>query len=272
MSLLQSVILGILGGLTEFLPVSASGHMVLARAVLHIPRGNDISFEVFTHCGALLSLLVVFRSDLMRLLLSSLEAVRQPFRIGTLYRTSSMFRFFCYIIIGCIPIGIVGLKFQSQIEGIFEDVKLVSDLLLITGFILFLTKFVQPATGKQVTLLSSVIIGCMQAFALMPGISRTGITIGTGLMLNVSQEQAARFSLLMALPVIIAAAALQTARFCNQHPAPLQLQTLIAGTAAACLSGYFALRLLLGVLRRGKFSNFSYYCFAVGVLGILFIE
>ena len=118
MSILQSILLGILQGCTEFLPVSSSGHLVLAKALMHIRSGNDISFEIFTHFGTLLSVLVVFRSDIMRIGLLLVEVAKHPFNIKNTYRNSAMFRFTFYLFAGCIPAGVLGLLFDEQIEGI----------------------------------------------------------------------------------------------------------------------------------------------------------
>ena len=272
MTVFQSILLGILQGFTEFLPVSSSGHLVLAKALMHINTGNDISFEVFVHFGTLLSVLVVFRSDIMRILLTLMEAMRHPSQLKQLYQKSEIFRLTVFIIVGCIPAGVLGILFNDIIEDFFTDVKLVSDMLLITGLILFLTRFAKPPENGQVTLKSAIGIGFAQAVAIIPGISRAGSTISAGLMLNVAQENAARFSFLMALPVIFGATLLKV-RHLIGNPAPHgQLITLGVGTIVASIAGYLSLGLLLKILRRGKFSLFSYYCFAVGIAGLLFIE
>ncbi len=272
MSLIQAIGLGILQGLTEFLPVSSSGHLVLAKSVLHIQTGSDVSFEVFTHFGTLVSLLIVFRSDIFRILLAIGEAARQPSMIVSTYRQSPMLRYTWYVALGCIPAGVIGVLYHEPIEAVFADVKLVSDLLLITGFVLFLTRFAKPRPGNQVSWKSALSIGAAQAFAILPGISRTGITISTGVLTGVSQEESARFSFLMAFPVIFGAAALSLRQLILQPPSSLQLSVLAFGALASALAGYAALRLLLGILRKGNVSLFSYYCFAIGIVGLLFLE
>ena len=272
MNVFQSILLGILQGVTEFLPVSSSGHLVLAKALMHINTGNDISFEVFVHFGTMLSVLVVFRNDVLRIIFSIMEAIQHPFQIKELYKQSEIFRLVVYIIIGCIPAGVLGVLFNEQIESLFNDAKLVSDMLLITGLILFLTRFSKSTGNNRITLKSALGVGLAQSVAILPGISRAGSTISTGLMMNVSQDQAARFSFLMALPVILGATLLKVRHLIINPPSIHQSLILSTGTIVASISGYIALKLLLRVLQKGKFSLFSYYCFAVGILGLLFIE
>ena len=272
MTVIQAVLLGILQGLTEFLPVSSSGHLVLAKALLHIDTGNDISFEVFVHFGTLLSVLVVFKDDILRMSLVGLDAVIHPMNISKMYQRSEMFRLLIYIIVGCIPAGIIGVLFNDYIEEFFSDPKLVADMLLITGLILFITRFVKASRNGQVTLKSSIGIGVAQAVAIMPGISRAGSTISAGLMMGVAQENAARFSFLMAVPVIFGATLLKVRHMLTNPPSGEQMLTLGVGTVVAFISGVVALKILLGVLRKGRFSLFSYYCFTIGILGLIFID
>ena len=271
-NLIISVLLGILQGLTEFLPVSSSGHLVLAKALMHIETNQDIAFEVFVHFGTFLSVLIIFRNDVIRILISLLEAAKHPLSVNQMYRRSGNFRLTVYIIIGCLPAGIVGLLFEHEVESFFTDPKLVSDMLLITGVILFLTRFARPPTDGNVSLIKSLGIGISQAIAIIPGISRAGSTISTALLMRISQENAAKFSFLMALPVIFGATLLEIRHLIDNFPRVNELIGILLGTMSACISGYFAIKFLLRVLRRGKFSLFSYYCFALGIIGLLLID
>ena len=272
MTLLQSILLGVLQGLTEFLPVSSSGHLVLAKSLMNIHTGNDISFEVFVHFGTFISVVVVFIDPIRRTFAAVVAALKEPRKIGVMYRASEDFRLAVFVVIGCIPAGIFGVMFNDRLEQMFDDPKLVADMLLITGAILFFTRLAKPSPDSPVTLAKSIGIGFAQAVAVIPGISRSGSTIGSALMLGVSQDRAAEFSFLMALPVILGATILKATHLISNPPPGHQWLILGAGTMAACLTGYVALRLLLSVLRRGRFSLFSYYCFIVGILGILFVE
>jgi undecaprenyl-diphosphatase len=270
MTIIQSIFLGILQGITEFLPVSSSGHLVLAKALLGIDTGKDISFEVFVHFGTLVSVLVVFRKDIAEIGHVLLGA--RPREWPRLYRESPVFRLAVFILVGCLPAGIVGVLFNDVIEEFFTDPKLVADMLIVTSVILYLTRFARPDPSGDVTLGSAIGIGLAQTVAIIPGISRAGSTISCGVFLGVPQERAARFSFLMAVPVIFGATLLKTRDLLQQPPPVSTLVTLLAGTLVAAVSGYLALRLLLSILKRGRLSLFAYYCFVVGVLGILFIE
>lgn len=271
MTVVQAIILGLLQGLTEFLPVSSSGHLVLAQELLNISHEGDISFEVFVHFGTLLSVIVALRKEVVAILSSFLMAFRYPKQIGLLYRTDEFFRLGVFILLGSVPAAVVGLRFEHQVEDLFNDPKLVSVMLLITGFILFLTRYANPKEEIKVDLGSSIVIGIVQTFAIIPGISRSGSTISAGLFSGVSRENSAKFSFLLALPVIFGATLLKTREMLLAPPAGDKVLTLFLGTLVAAISGYFAIIFLLNVLRKRRFSWFAYYCFLAGILGVLFV-
>lgn len=271
MNVFQSIVLGLIQGCTEFLPVSSSGHLVLAKALMNVDTGGDISFEVFFHFGTLLSVLLVFKDDVLRILLELVGVGRHPRGLRGRYSRSETLRLAVFIAAGSVPAGIVGYLFDEQVEQLFSDPKLVAVLLLVTGLILFLTRFARVSGDGKVSLKSAIGVGAAQAFAVLPGISRAGTTISAGLIMGISQEQAARFSFLLAVPVIFGATLLKSVHLVGASAAGLQIGPLVAGTIVAFASGYAALKVLLGFLRRGTFSVFSYYCFAAGIAGILFI-
>lgn len=271
MSFVDAMILGLVQGLTEFLPVSSSGHLVLAQELLGISHHGDISFEVFVHFGTLFSVIAALRKDVFGILSAIFSALGKPSEVRELYRTTAFFRVAVFILIGSIPAAVVGLRFEESITKLFNDPKLVSVMLMITGFILFLTKFANPREDKNVGIRSAIAIGCAQAFAIIPGISRSGSTISTGLFSGVSREQSAKFSFLLALPAIFGATLLKTRDMFLAPPTTEKVLTLAMGTIMAALSGYIAILFLLKLLRKRRFSWFAYYCFLVGVLGVLFI-
>ena len=272
MTVLDAVILGLIQGLTEFLPVSSSGHLVLFRYFLNLDPSGDISFEVFVHFGTMISILVIFRKDIASLCKEFLNALLYPSKIPNLYVNSNWFRLMIFIIIGCIPAGFVGVMFEDSIEELFSDAKLTSMMLIVTGLILFFTRFVRANSNKKLGVFLSLCIGMAQAVAIIPGISRSGATISAGLYMGLSQEMAARFSFLMALPVIFGAALLKAFQLYHASPSSLQIIVLISATFIAFVSGYIAIKFLLQILKRGKFTYFSYYCFLIGVIGVLFIK
>lgn len=271
LSILQAIILGLVQGLTEFLPISSSGHLVLAEHLLNVPPVNDITFEVFVHFGTLMSIVVVFWKDIVAIVQAVLKGFI-PFRLNRqYYRENEHFRLGLAIIVGSIPAGIIGLKYEDQITGIFTDPKLVAVMLVITGLILFLTRLAKPIEGKNVGMGTSLLIGIAQAVAITPGISRSGTTISAAMYLRISPINAAKFSFLLSLPAVFGATLLKARLVMENGALPLGALPLIAGMVVAFLSGYVAIKYLLRVIERGKFSWFSLYCLVIGILGISFI-
>ncbi len=271
MSLLDAVLLGIIQGLTEFLPISSSGHLVLGQELLHIAHRSNIAFEVFVHFGTFLSVVFMFWKDIKLIFFSICELCKNPKQSKLLYQTNEHFKIAIFIAISSIPAAIVGLMFEKEISIFFNDPKFVSVMLLITGLILFLTKFSNPKEGSSVSFASAIIIGIAQAIAILPGISRSGITISSAIYLGVSRENAAKFSFLMALPVILGATILEANEVLQSSISNQELLVYFVGTVVAAITGYASIRIVLGLLKKKRFSWFSYYCFIVGILGILFI-
>lgn len=271
MTILEAAILGLIQGLTEFLPVSSSGHLVLGQYLLNVKTSSDITFEVFVHFGTFLSVVVVFWKDVVGIVKAFVQAF-VPFRLNkAYYQEHEHFRLAVAILISSIPAAFVGLQFEDSIAEAFADPKLVSVMLVITGLILFLTGLAKPVEGKRVGIISSFLIGCAQALAIIPGISRSGSTISAALYLKVEPYYAARFSFLMSLPVIAGATLLKTKDLVMNGGASESVLALLVGLIVSFCSGYFAIKWLLKIIERGKIRWFSAYCLAVGILGILFI-
>jgi undecaprenyl-diphosphatase len=175
------------------------------------------------------------------------------------------------IIVGTIPAGVIGLLFRDQVKDAFSDPKLVAMNLVVTGLILFLTRLVKPNAHKKINTVSAFLIGIAQAFAILPGISRSGSTMSVAIYLRITAVQAARFSFLLAIPTIGGAALLETRHLLKQGVG-IGIGPLIAGTLVAAVAGYLAIKILMRIMERGKFSLFAFYCLAVGILGIIFIS
>jgi undecaprenyl-diphosphatase len=269
LSVLDAVLLAILQGFTEFLPVSSSGHLVLAQELLNLHDPQMIIFDVFVHFGTLISVVFVFWKDILEILRSFVKAF-STMKLKEEYKKTEHFRLGVAIIIGSLPAGIIGLLYRHQIEAAFTDPKLVAMNLVITGLILFLTRLAKPVHGKKVGLVTAFIIGLAQAVAILPGISRSGSTMSTALYLRTSPMQAARFSFLLSVPVIAGAALLEGYKI-FRHGNTLGAMPLVVGTAVSAIAGYFAIKVLLKIMEKGKFSWFSFYCLAIGLFGILFI-
>ncbi len=264
----EAALLGLLQGLTEFLPVSSSGHLVLGQHLLGLPS-DDISFEVFVHFGTVLSIVTVYRARLLSILGHVLLALRNPKQLALHYRGNEDFRIAIFILITIIPTGIVYLVFKTFLEGAFGDPRFVLGMLLVTGVLLILTKLRKNPAGP-ITPMKSVLIGLAQGAALIPGISRSGSTICTSLYLNVTPEKAANFSFLMSVPVIVGATGIEAVEL-FQIGFTTALLPILIGTAIAFASGILAIKIVLDFVRRGNLHYFAYYCFAIGTAGLLLI-
>ena len=233
MTVFQAFILGVIQGLTEFLPVSSSGHLVLAQELFGISHGGDISFEVFVHFGTLLSVLAAFWKDVVGIASALIAALKNPRGVVTLFKNSEHLRLGVFIVVGTIPAAFAGVRFEHQVDVLFDDPKLVSVMLMITAFILFLSRFANPPSGSDVGLGSSIIVGIMQAVAILPGISRSGLTISSGLMCGISRENSARFSFLLALPIILGATFLKVG---GLIAAPPKQEVIVASFVVVLIS------------------------------------
>ncbi|MBN2412915.1 undecaprenyl-diphosphate phosphatase [candidate division KSB1 bacterium] len=271
MNIGQALLLGIIQGLTEFLPVSSSGHLVLGKTILGIPE-QGITFEVFVHFGTLLAVVTVFRKDILILLQAffSLFKKSSSENFSARYNNDDNLRLLIYLIIATLPAVFVGLLFKDFIEKAFNDPHLVCIMLIVTAIILSLTWF-SKQTNKPLGLLNTVVMGTAQALAILPGISRSGLTISAGLYLKISGNEAARFSFLLAIPAILGATILQAGDLVLSGIQADFILVLLAGTFSAYISGYIAIETLLGIVRRGKLYWFAPYCFIIGLLGLILV-
>lgn len=265
MGLFQAILLGLLQGATEFLPVSSSGHLVLAEQLLNV-RTDDIVFDVFVHFGTFVAVVVYFRREIRDIILGLWRWIR---RMENPNREEASLA--GYIAIGTIPAVVIGLGFKGYIESAFKSPIFASGMLVCTGLILLSTRFA-VTHDKSVRARSSFVIGCAQALAMLPGISRSGSTISAALFLGVAKEKAATFSFLLALPAIFGATLLELKEVLDTGVGAFMLFTYLLGTVAAALFGYLCIALLLGIIRKGKFDYFGYYCLAVGLFGLIYFQ
>jgi undecaprenyl-diphosphatase len=270
MSYLDALILGVLQGLTEFLPVSSSGHLVLGQEVLGIIQSDNITFEIFVHFGTLFSILAIFWRDVWRIFSSLFTAAVKPRTVPDMLRENEHFRLAALVLLGSVPAAVIGLSMKPYVEMAFADVNLVGVMLMVTGLVLFLTRLAKPTPGRMVGWGTALMIGFAQAFAIMPGISRAGMTISTALFAGIDREQAARFSFILALPAIFGATLLEALELAAAPINRYFAVVLFIGTAAAFVAGYAAIKTIFVVLRRDKFSYFAFYCLAVGIIVVLF--
>jgi undecaprenyl-diphosphatase len=256
----QAVLLGLVQGLTEFLPVSSSGHLALAEAFFRVP-GAGVAFAVLLHAGTLLAIFFVFPDGIRRLVLGFFAAARSP------WRPPPAARLFFHVVIATIPGGLVGLFLEDRIEAAFANPAAVGSLLLVTALILFSTRRTGPGTG-EITWKIALIIGCAQAFAILPGISRSGTTIATALLLGIARPSAAEFSFLASMPLILGSLVLELPEL-RESSLSGGLLPLVAGFLTAFGVGWFALRWLVALVQRGGLYRFAPYCLLAGITAIV---
>ncbi|MEX0662930.1 MAG: undecaprenyl-diphosphate phosphatase [Balneolaceae bacterium] len=269
MDLLQALFLGILQGITEFLPVSSSGHLSLARALFDSELMPGITFEVVVHFGSFCSIVVYFRERIFEILRDlfgsfSVEGIKTK-----RYLHDKNTRFSMIILLSMIPAMIVGFTLKDPIEEMFLDPVIVSGMLLVTGILLFLTRFVKNPE-KEVDAKRGLLMGIAQSFAIIPGISRAGSTIAVGLYSGVNRESVANFSFLMVLPVLAGAMLLEIIDLFKYGIEYAAVMSLIVGFLASFLSGYFSLKYLIILLKKEKFHYFAFYCWTVGIAGLFY--
>lgn len=260
MEIIDAIILGIIQGLTEFLPVSSSGHLELGKAILgdnSIPE-ESLLFTVVLHFATALSTIVVFRQDVWGILKGLLQ-----------FKWNEETRFSLKIVISMIPAACIGLLFEEQLEVFFGgNVAFVGYMLIITALLLYLADKAKD-TQKKVTYLNSFIIGVSQAIAILPGISRSGATISTSVLLGVDKTKAARFSFLMVVPLIIGKMAKDIIGGELQFQSE-QTIAMGAGFIAAFIAGLVACTWMIQLVKKSKLSYFAIYCFIVGCIAIGF--
>jgi undecaprenyl-diphosphatase len=274
MNLFETLILGVVQGLTEFLPVSSSAHLVIVENILKI-KSESISFEVFLHFGTFMAVVIIYRKEIWGMIKSlRYILVRKDNSVssaGSALGGKEYLRLLGLIIIGSIPAGFLGLLFKDIVEKSFSSISLVSSMLIVTGIFLWLTRL-SKATEQKINFADSIIIGSAQAFALLPGISRSGFTIGTGLFRRIDKTKAADFSFLLSLPAIFGATLLKLKDCLVEKPSSHLILLYLLGSLFAFIFGYLAIKFLLSVLRKGKFEYFGYYCVLAGILSLIFLR
>lgn len=262
MGIIEAIILGIVQGLTEFLPVSSSGHLELVKAMLgdeSLPA-ESMLMTVVLHAATALSTIVVYRKDIAEILMGLLKI-----------ENNASWRFALYVVISMVPAAFVGLLFEKELEQLFDkNILLVGMMLLVTGLLLFLADKASK-TDKDVGIVNAIIIGISQAIAILPGISRSGATISTSVLLRIDRERAARFSFLMVVPLILGKIAKDILSG-DLAASTTESSHLIAGFIAAFIAGLFACRWMIALVKRSKLVYFSIYCFIVGILSIAYVS
>lgn len=264
MSWLQALILGLVQGLTEFLPVSSSGHLAIAKELLGVEIAEDLVFEVTVHCATVLSTIIVFRKQIWKLLCGLFK-----------FKYNDETDYVLKICVSMIPVFIVGVFFKDKVEALFQSILVVGVALLVTALLLFLSESLRSsADGKQearggISFWQALVVGLGQAVAVVPGLSRSGTTIATGLLCGVKKDVVAQFSFLMVLVPILGEMFLDVVGG-DFASSAVSVFPLLCGFAAAFLSGLFACKVMIAIVRKSKLKWFALYCALVGAAVVLF--
>ncbi|PTL33098.1 UDP-diphosphatase [Prevotella sp. oral taxon 376] len=263
MDWLQALILGLVQGLTEYLPVSSSGHLTIVSALFGVNGDDNLTFTVAVHIATVLSTLVVLWKE-----------ISWMFKGLFKFRWNEETQYVVNILISMIPIGIVGLFLKDYVEEVFSSgLLIVGCMLLLTATLLAFSYFARPRQREKITKRDAFIIGLAQAVAVMPGLSRSGSTIATGILLGDKKEKLAQFSFLMVIPPILGEALLDVLKASQEGLAAvaggISFPALIVGFLAAFVSGCFACKWMINIVKRGKLIYFAVYCAVVGAITII---
>ena len=258
MSFFEAFILGIVQGLTEFLPVSSSGHLEIGKYLFGIDADSSFSFSIAVHGATVLSTLVVFRSEILTIIRGTLK-----------FKNNEETRYTLKILVSLLPVMVVGLLFEEKVEQLFNgNIVFVGFMLFVTALLLIIAGLRRDG-GREIGYLDAFIIGIAQAFAVIPGISRSGATITTGILIGNRRDQLARFSFLMVLIPVIGVNLLELLKGDFASSVTVPVQVLVAGFISAFITGYLACSWMVNLVRRGKLFWFGIYCIVIGLIAIL---
>lgn len=261
MSWIEALLLGLVQGLTEFLPVSSSGHLTIGSALLGVSGEENLTFAVAVHAATVLSTIVVLRKEVSIL-----------FRGLFSFKWNKETQMVAKILLSMIPVGIVGLFFKDYVEAIFgSGLLIVGCMLLVTAALLAFSYYAKPRPKEEISFKDAFIIGIAQACAVLPGLSRSGSTIATGLLLGDKKEQVAKFSFLMVIIPILGEAFLDLMKGgFSASESGISTVSLLTGFVAAFVSGTIACRWMINLVKRGKLIYFAYYCVVAGLFAIVY--
>lgn len=256
---LAAMLLGIVQGLTEFLPVSSSGHLVLFQQWLPV-EGDHVAFDLALHIGTLLPVFIVYRDDLRRIVRDAVEGQ------GPWLKRDGI-RLLLFLVVGSVPTALIGLLFEDWFEAAFSNPLSVGIAFAVTGTVLFATRWARPGEHTVATMKpwQAVAVGVAQGLAITPGVSRAGSTIAAGMFIGLRRDLAARYSFLLSIPAISGAFLL---KLDDVHASGMQLGPLAVGFVSAAVSGYLALRVLLRLVDRGDFGRFAWYLWGLSIFAI----
>lgn len=274
MGYLQSVILGVVQGLTEFLPVSSSGHLTIFNVLFGLESGDDIiAFNLLLHLGTLIAVFIVYYKDIWSLIKSALSLIAKLFT-GKLRKEGleGDEKFVIWVVVATLPLVVLKLLGLDEIvEVLSTSILAVGIILLINGFVLFFSDSFAKGNRSigEMKWYNALAVGICQMFAVLPGLSRSGSTITGGLLNGLDRQQAVRFSFIMSIPAILGASVLEVPALFEQSTSASELAVYLVGMAVSAVVGVGAMKLLNYISKKSNFRMFSYYCWAAGVLAIL---
>ena len=254
MSYFNAIVLGFVQGVTEFLPISSSGHLILFSNFIGVDF-EGVALEIILHCGTLLSLLFFFNKKI--------------YQISIDIFLKRKIKYLTFLIIGILPVCLVGLMFKSYIEKIFDNISLVGIFLLITGLTLLFSNLFKRKKIIKMNFLISLIIGLIQVLALLPGISRSGMTISSAIFLGIKPKEAANFSFLMSIPIIFGSMLISIKDIQSLNSNNFELNFLIISFFSSFVFGIISLKVLYNLLNTKFFHYFGYYCIFIGISFII---
>lgn len=258
----EALVLGILQGLTEYLPVSSSGHLAIGSALFGIEGEESLAFTILVHVATVLSTLVVLWKEIAWIFKGLFK-----------FEMNDETRYVLNIIVSMIPVGIVGVFFMDEVEAVFgSGLMIVGCMLLLTALLLSFSYYAKPRQKEKISMKDAFIIGLAQACAVMPGLSRSGSTIATGLLLGNKKEKLAQFSFLMVIPPILGQALLDGVKLANGEniAGDTPATSLLIGFIAAFLSGCLACKWMINIVKKGKLIYFAIYCAIAGAATLIY--
>ena len=259
----QALILGLVQGLTEFLPVSSSGHIAIGGYFFGLSGEDNLAFAIAVHAATVLSTIVVLRKEIGALLAGLFQ-----------FKWNEQTQYIAKLALSMIPVGLVGVFLKDWVEAAFDSgLLIIGIMLLLTALLLIVSYYARPREKEKISFLDALVIGLSQACAVMPGLSRSGTTIATGLLLGIKREQVAKFSFLMVLIPILGETFLDLMKGeFSGSAGQLSVSALLTGFLAAFVAGTIACKWMLEIVKRGKLVYFAYYCIAVGAILIVYSQ
>lgn len=271
MSILEAFVLGLVQGLAEFLPISSSGHLVIVQALFGIEE-NNLAFAILLHLGTLFAIIAAYWETVSKLITEFFKMLGDVLKGRGLGLNEHKYRrYIIYIIVGCIPAGVIGVLFNDLFEELFSSVLVVCIMLIVTGFILMLSEKLSNKNSLELAQLGykkSFVVGLFQMCAIMPGLSRSGTTMTGGLVMGLKKDDALEFSFLLALPTILGSVILDLGDIATAI-AEISIIPVLVGFFTAMIVGYLSIVLFKTIVKKGSLISFSVYCWIVAVAILL---